>query len=80
MYHSKKIGVFISHIFGNYQHLVCQGIIHTAFEYGYTNEIFTSLDGENLGIYAVGEKSILQIPNYDSFDGIIFASDNYISE
>ena len=80
MYHSKKIGVFISHIFGNYQHLVCQGIIHTAFEYGYTTEIFTSLDGENLGHYAVGEKSILQIPNYDSFDGIIFASDTYISE
>lgn len=80
MYHTKKIGVFISHIFGAYQQGVCQGIIDRALEYGYTAEIFTSLDGENLGSYALGEESILQIPNYDSFDGIIFASDTYISQ
>lgn len=79
MYHSKKIGVFISHIFGVYQQGVCQGIIDKALEYGYTAEIFTSLDGENLGTYEIGEESILRIPNYDSFDGIIFASDTYIS-
>ncbi|MBD5449388.1 MAG: GGDEF domain-containing protein [Lachnospiraceae bacterium] len=79
MYHSKKIGVFISHIFGAYQQGVCQGIIDKALEYGYTAEIFTSLDGENLGTYEIGEESILRIPNYDSFDGIIFASDTYIS-
>ncbi len=79
MYHSKKIGVFISHIFGVYQQGVCQGIIDKALEYGYTAEIFTSLDGENLGTYAIGEESIMRIPNYDSFDGIIFASDTYIS-
>ena len=80
MYHAKKIGVFISHIFGAYQQGVCQGIIDRAVEYGYTAEIFTSLDGENLGSYALGEESILHIPNYDSFDGIIFASDTYISQ
>lgn len=80
MYHAKKIGIFISHIFGAYQQGVCQGIIDKAVEYGYTAEIFTSLDGENLGSYALGEESILQIPNYDSFDGIIFASDTYISQ
>lgn len=80
MYHAKKIGVFISHIFGAYQQGVCQGIIDRALEYGYTAEIFTSLDGENLGSYALGEESILHIPNYDSFDGIIFASDTYISQ
>lgn len=79
MYHSKKIGVFISHIFGVYQQGVCQGIIDKALEYGYTAEIFTSLDGENLGTYEIGEESIMRIPNYDSFDGIIFASDTYIS-
>lgn len=79
MYHTKKIGVFISHIFGTYQQGVCQGIIDKALEYGYTAEIFTSLDGENLGAYEIGEESILRIPNYDSFDGIIFASDTYIS-
>lgn len=80
MYHAKKIGVFISHIFGSFQQGVCQGIVDRALEYGYTAEIFTSLDGENLGSYALGEESILQIPNYDSFDGIIFASDTYISQ
>ncbi len=80
MYHAKKIGVFISHIFGSYQQGVCQGIIDRAVDYGYTAEIFTSLDGENLGSYALGEESILHFPNYDSFDGIIFASDTYISQ
>lgn len=80
MYHAKKIGVFISHIFGVYQQGVCQGIIDRALEYGYTAEIFTSLDGENLGSYARGEESILHIPNFNSFDGIIFASDTYISQ
>ncbi|MCM1122892.1 MAG: GGDEF domain-containing protein [Clostridium sp.] len=79
MYHSQKIGVFISHIFGAYQQGVCQGIIDKALEYGYTAEIFTSLDGENLGAYEIGEESILHIPNYDSFDGVIFASNTYIS-
>ena len=80
MYHAKKIGVFISHIFGAYQQGVCQGIIDRAVEYGYTAEIFTSLDGENLGSYARGEESILHIPNYYSFNGVIFASDTYISQ
>lgn len=79
MYHMKKIGVFISHIFGVYQQGVCQGIIDKSSEYGYTVEIFTSLDGENLDSYETGEETILQIPNYDSFDGIIFVSNTYIS-
>ena len=77
MYHTKKIGVFISHIFGYYQQNVCQGIIDKALEYGYTAEIFASMDGENLGDYSIGEESILKIPNYDDFSGIIFASDTY---
>lgn len=80
MYHTKKIGVFISHIFGHYQKYVCQGIIDKALEYGYTAEIFTSMDGENLGTYGIGEESILHIPNYDSLDGVIFASETYPSE
>lgn len=79
MYHTRKIGVFISHIFGTYQQGVCQGVIDKAMEYGYTTEIFTSLDGENLGTYENGEVSVLHIPNYESFDGIIFASDTYVS-
>lgn len=77
MYHSKKIGVFISHIMGYYQKNVCQGIIDKSLEYGYTAEIFTTLDGENLGEYGIGEESILRIPNYVNYNGIIFASETY---
>lgn len=80
MYHSRKIGVFISHIMGHYQKHVCQGIIDTALEYGYTAEIFTTLDGENLGEYGVGEKSILNLPDYANYSGIIFAADTYPAE
>ena len=35
MYHTKKIGVFVSHIVGEYQRSICQGIIDQASEYGY---------------------------------------------
>lgn len=77
MYHSRKIGVFISHIMGHYQKNVCQGIIDKSLEYGYTTEIFASLDGENLGSYGRGEESILNIPRYDELSGVIFASDTY---
>lgn len=77
MYHTEKIGVFISHIMGYYQKNVCQGIIDKALEYGYRVEIFTTLDGENLGDYGIGEESILHLPDYTEYGGIIFASDTY---
>lgn len=77
MYHNQKIGVFVSHIMGNYQKNFCQGIIDKASEYGYSIEIFASMDGENLGEYDRGEEGILNIPNYDRLSGILFASDTY---
>lgn len=80
MYHTEKIGVFISHIMGYYQKNVCQGIIDTAQEYGYCTDIFTTLDGEDLGDYGIGEESILHLPDYREYDGIIFASDTYPCE
>ncbi len=78
MYHTKKIGVFISHTFGKYQSNLCQGMLDKATEYGYQLEIFSSFDGENLGNYSIGEDSILNIPNYDDFSGVIFASGTYL--
>ena len=30
MYHMKKIGVFISHIYGDYQNRLCSGIVKKA--------------------------------------------------
>ncbi len=80
MYHNKKIGIFISHIMGFYQKNVCQGIIDKALEYGYTAEIFASMDGENLGDYSLGEESILTLPNFDDLSGVIFASETYPNE
>lgn len=77
MYHTQKIGIFISHIFGEYQRNLCQGITDRASEYGYITEIFTSTDGEDLGPYSQGEKSILRIPNFDQFSGVVFASGTY---
>ena len=77
MYHKKKIGVFVSHIFGEYQRNVCQGILDKASEYGYATEIFATTDGENLGKYSSGESSILRIPNISELSGVIFVSSTY---
>lgn len=78
MYQAKKIGIFISHIFGEFQRSLCQGIIDKAAEFGYIVEIFSSTDGEDVGSYSLGESSILRIPNYDEFSGVCFASDTYL--
>lgn len=77
MYHTKKIGVFISHIFGNYQQKLCQGIIDEAVEFGYQVEVFTSTDGENPETLS-GEESILRAASCQEFDGIIYASATYL--
>lgn len=80
MYHTKKIGIFISHIFGEYQRNLCQGITDRAAEYGYITEIFTSTDGEDLGFYAQGEQSILRIPSFGQFSGVVFSSGTYLQQ
>lgn len=77
MYHTKKIGVFISHIFGDYQQKLCQGIFDEASEYGYQVEIFSSTDGENPNTL-VGEESILRVASCQEFDGIIYVSATYL--
>lgn len=78
MYHTKKIALFISHIFGDYQKNVCQGVVDQAAEYGFKTEIYaTSSDGEDLGQYGIGEASILRIPNFEDFSGIVMASGTY---
>lgn len=77
MFHNKKLALFISHIYGEYQSNLCKGIIKSAEEYGYLIEVYATSDGENLGDYSLGEESILDIPNFDEIDGVIFASDTY---
>lgn len=77
MYHKKKLALFISHIYGEYQNNLCQGIVNQAAEYGYQVEVYTSNDGEDLGNYGIGEETLLLVPNFGDFDGVIFASGTY---
>lgn len=77
MYHSKKIALFISHIYGEYQKNVCQGVVDCAREYGFRTEIYTTSDGEDLGKYNLGEASVLEIPVFSEYSGVIIASDTY---
>ncbi len=80
MYHTKKIALYISHIFGDYQKNVCQGVVDQAMEYGFGTEIYATSDGENVGAYGAGEASILRIPCFEDFSGIVFASGTYPAE
>ncbi len=73
-----KIAVFISHIYGDYQRDVCQGVIDKALEYGYHVDIFTSNDENVLGKYATGESGILRIPNPSSYEGVLLSSSTYL--
>lgn len=77
MLHQKKIALFISHIYGVYQHNLSQGVINQASKYGYKVEIYTTSDGEDLGDYALGEASIIKAPNWQDLEGVIFASSTY---
>lgn len=72
-----KIAVFISHIYGDYQANLCQGVIDRATEYGYHVDIFNSNDEEILGKYSKGESSILKIPNPNTYDGVITSSGTF---
>ena len=76
---SKKIALFISHIYGEYQRNLSQGIVDKALEYGYQTEIYTSNDGEDLGHLTETEKCILRLPVYSGLSGIIYASGTYSS-
>ena len=75
---NKKVALFISHLFGEYQKNLCSGIMAKATEYGYHVDIFASFDGETIKEFGQGESSILHIPNYSTYHGIIFASDTYL--
>lgn len=73
-----KIAVFISHIYGDYQRNLCQGVIDKATEFGYYVDIFASNDENILGKYATGESGILDIPNPATYDGVILSSGTYL--
>ena len=76
---SKKIALFISHIYGEYQRNLTQGIIDKALEYGYQTEVYTTNDGEELGGLSKTEECIFSLPVYSNLSGVIFASGTYSS-
>ncbi len=76
---SKKIALFISHIYGEYQRNISQGIIDKALEYGYQTEVYTTNDGEELGGLSKTEECIFKLPVYSNLSGVIFASGTYSS-
>ncbi|WP_026507637.1 diguanylate cyclase domain-containing protein [Butyrivibrio sp. MC2013] len=73
----KKIALFVSHIYGEYQKNLSQGVIDRALEYGYRTEVYATNDGENLGSFSATEDSVLSLPSYNDLEGIIFASGTY---
>ncbi len=78
MYHDNKLAVFVSHLYGDYQRQLCQGVIDRAAEYGYRTEIYCSNDGEALGEYVAQEDAILRIPDFRYIDGAVFVSGPYV--
>ena len=78
MYHDNKIAVFVSHLYGDYQRQLCQGVVDRAAEYGYRTEIYCSNDGEALGEYVTGEDTILRLPDFQAVDGAVFVSGPYV--
>ena len=78
MYHDNKLAVFVSHLYGDYQRQLCQGVIDRAAEYGYRTEIYCSNDGEALGEYVAQEDAILRIPDFRFIDGAVFVSGPYV--
>ncbi|WP_167959022.1 substrate-binding domain-containing protein [Anaerosporobacter faecicola] len=74
----KKIALFISHIFGEYQRNLYAGIMNKAAEYNYQVDIFATNDGESPEELGQGESNILKIPHFKDYCGVIVASGTYL--
>lgn len=72
----KRIGVFIGEVAQEYQKVIMQRIADRATKYGY-DVIFICMYGSYKDgiLYADGEASCLDFPDYSTFDGIIIAED-----
>ncbi len=78
MNQSHKIAVFISHIYGNFQSKLCQGIIDKASDYGYVLDFFVSNDEVVIQEYGTGEMNLFQVPDIHAYDGILISSGTYL--
>ena len=73
----RKIALFMGE-FGEYQIELSSAIIQEAKKAGVAIQIFTNSGsyGSNL-FHALGEKTIIRIPNLADYDGIILAPDTF---
>jgi hypothetical protein len=71
----KTIGVFISDIYEEYQEILSKGISIRARELGYNVAFFTNFGGHGQPAYDIGERDIVNLPDYENLDGIIIAPD-----
>ncbi len=73
----RKIALFMGE-FGEYQMELSGAIVKEAERAGVAIQIFTNSGsyGSNL-FHALGEKTIIRIPNFADYDGIILASDTF---
>lgn len=80
MNQSHKLAVFISHIYGDYQNALCKEVIAKSEEYGYLIDFFVSNDEAIVGSFGVGEQGIFNIPNLQSYEGILILPGTYLVE
>ncbi len=71
----KTIGVFISQVFEEYQNALSRGIMKRANELDYNVAFFTNFGGFGQLTYDMGELHIVDLPNYDELEGIVFTPD-----
>lgn len=80
MFHNKRktIALFSCNSHGEYQREICAGAAMQAEKLGYNLAIFTCYGnyGQN-PLYALGEKDIFSLPDYEEFSGIIVAGDTF---
>jgi diguanylate cyclase (GGDEF)-like protein len=76
----KTIGVFISHVNGDFQDALSKGIITKAKELDYNVAFFTNFGGFGQRAYDLGELLISDLPSYGELDGIIITPDIILLE
>lgn len=74
----KKIALFVGEVSAEYQSDVTGGILEEVRKQGYSLHIFNNFGSYSPNVFhGYGEKSIIQIPDLASYDGVILAGDTF---
>lgn len=74
----KTIALMISRAAAEYQSILIKNVSMKAAEYGYYTLVYTSFGGYGTNkSFEVGEEYVVEMPNYESLDGIILALDTF---